>query len=300
MYTLNDPRQQALRTMRASIPTSIWNRNEELTSNLKTRINKHPLNTHPIISELYSGVYDLNAIQSIHLEYRHAIVKLFTDALGMAQFQTRQLEPRLAPGAKIAPRFLLTLNALDEYGFQPGLDSKKYYRGNPNAAHYPLFERVLDDLKIDSTERSNHKPSIQSQKLHSYLEGSFSSYISILTLLAVAETQVIIFSPALRKATELVGINVDEGYYQVHGTTSDKDTNAADDDHEDDLWSALNQACHEDDNEHLQHITLEYLHLWNSFWDAQRSKNSPLSRPASRKSDPISSKKLRELDVMFS
>jgi len=274
MYSLNNPRQQALLAIKSSVPKHIWDKNNEFTSVLKNQIRNHCMSQHPIISELYSGIYDIRAIRQIHLEYKHAIVKLFTDALVMAQFQTRQLEPRLTPGAKIAPRFLLTLNALDEYGFQPGLDTNKYYRGNPNTAHYPLFEEILDELKISSRNRANHIPSIQSQELYSYLESSFSDYASILVLLAIAETQVIIFSPALRKATESVGIDVDQGYYHVHGITSDNDTSAADDDHEDDLWSALNQACTADDKDHLQKITIEYLDLWNKFWNVQRSKNS--------------------------
>jgi len=50
-------------------------------------------------------------------------------------------------------RFLLTLNDLDEFGFQPGIDSSGYYRGNPNNAHYVLFERVLDELDISLEKR---------------------------------------------------------------------------------------------------------------------------------------------------
>jgi len=53
---------------------------------------------------------------------------------------------------------------------------------------------------------------------------------------------VILFSPPLRGATRSLGIRVDDGYYFVHGTTADDTAEAADDDHEDDLWLILTQA----------------------------------------------------------
>ncbi len=43
----------------------------------------------------------INSLNKNHLEYRHAIVQIFTDALLMAQFQTKQLEPKLHSGAKM-------------------------------------------------------------------------------------------------------------------------------------------------------------------------------------------------------
>jgi len=85
----------------------------------------------PAIAALNGGGLGLCTMRRIHLEYRHAIVQIFTDALLAAQFQSRQLEPRLTAGATMAPRFLLTLNDLDEFGFRPGLDSNGYYRSNP-------------------------------------------------------------------------------------------------------------------------------------------------------------------------
>lgn len=272
--SLNNPRQQAIASMMASVSPETWEQNTHFTESLKQKIKQHPIHNNLIIEKLNAGEFNLDEIRNIHMEYRHAIVQIFTDALLMAQTQTRQLEPRLAPGSKMPPRFLLTLNILDEFGFQPGLDCTGYYQGNPKYAHYPLFERVLDDLNISCESRDNYSASDHSDALRIFLEASFDNYPLILALLAAAEEQVIIFSPPLRLATEAVNVNVDQGYYYVHGTSDHENTNANDDDHEDDLWAALNQACTPKDYPEIESKVLQYLDMWNDFWIHQLQMES--------------------------
>ena len=274
---LNNPRLRALDAMKKSVPHEVWAKNVEFTQALRAEIRQHKLNYHHMIYELSFGSFNKNILKDIHLDYRHAIVQIFTDALTMAQAQSRQIEPRLPPGSRIGPRFLLTLNCLDEFGFQPGLDLEGYYRGNPGQAHYPLFERLLDDLQVSTAQRKRFEPSKEACALKSLLENSFHHYQSILVLLAVAEEQVILFSPPLRNAVEKTGHNVQDGYYFVHGTTSEKDTNAADDDHEEDLWNALNQACVPEDYSLLRATALMYMDLWSDFWNLQAHRASSLN-----------------------
>lgn len=268
---LNNPRAQAIRALRESIPADSWSANAKYIAQLRSQIKRHPLFSNPIISVLNNEVLDLPAIKNIHLEYRHAIVQIFTDALLMAQFNTRQLEPRLHPGSKLAARFLLTLNILDEFGFSPGCDSSGYYQGNPSRAHYPLFEQLLDDLGVGMQERQSYQPSKFSDLVRFYLEASYGSYTSVIALLAVAEEQVIMFSPPLRNAVQALGFNVQSGYYHVHGVSSDKTADAFDDDHQDDLWYAVTQACVPQEYEQLSKICLEYCDLWQAFWDTQNA-----------------------------
>lgn len=282
LVELNNPRLRALEAMKQSVPEEVWAQNAGFTKNLRAEIKKHQLNFHGVIDQLMLGLFDEDALRDIHLDYRHAIVQIFTDALTMAQAQSRQLEPRLPPGSRIAPRFLLTLNCLDEFGFQPGIDEADYYKGNPSQAHYPLFEQLMDDMQISDAHRREFKPSKQACAVRSILESSFQHYQSVLLLLAVAEEQVILFSPALRTAVERAGIDVHDGYYFVHGVTSEDHTNAADDDHEEDLWNALNQACTPQDYKMLSAFALSYLDLWDEFWTHQ----------ANRISDQIHSSKL--------
>ena len=265
----DNPRQKAIDGMKNSISEDLWSKNVQFLKTLREEISQHPVSQHPAIQLLNDGSIDKETLKHIHLEYRHAIVQVFTDALLMAQFQTKQLEPRLKSGSKMYARFLLNLNVLDEYGYRPALDINGYYAGNPDYAHYPLFEDVLDDFELTQAERNNYQPSIIAQQVKNYLEYAFDRYEAVTALLAVAEEEVILFSPPLRQATKAVGFNVDSGYYYVHGVSQDETAEAADDDHEDDLWFVLAQACVESDYPYIRLICLEYCDLWQQFWDEQ-------------------------------
>ncbi|AMM28373.1 MULTISPECIES: hypothetical protein [Acinetobacter] len=266
----NNPREKALQGMRNSIPAKQWDENLQFLKQLRKTIAELPVCNHPAIELLNSGYLDKQRLALIHLEYRHAIVQIFTDALLKAQFLTKQLEPKLHSGAKIYPRVLLSLNILDEFGFRPGLDKDNYYLGNPEYAHYPLYEDLLNDYGLTELDRRNYKPSKFADQVRSFLESSYDSYINVVALLAVAEEEVILFSPPLRQATKFVNIDVEGGgYYHVHGVSTDETSEAADDDHEDDLWFALAQAITKDDYESLTKLCIDYCALWNEFWDAQ-------------------------------
>lgn len=263
------PRKKAVSALMRSVSKEAWEKNKAFTDKLREKIQSNVLAEHPVIEILNRGDLSKSCLQEIHMEYREAIVKVFTDALCMAIAQTRQLEPRLPPGSKMPPRFLLTLNTLDEFGFLPGLDAEGYYKGNPDYAHYPLFEDVLGELGITNADKLSFIASQEAVNTREYLENHFHKYHHILLLLAIAETQVIIFSPPLKAAAERKGINITSGYYNVHGTTYDKESDGADDDHEDDLWASLNQALTPADYDEIERVSSGYLTLWNKFWDKQ-------------------------------
>lgn len=267
--SLDDPRNNAILNMKNSIPISMWEKNTIFLKSLREQITNHRVSTHPAIGILNSGILNSYQLKFTHLEYRHAIVQIFTDALLMAQFQTKQLEPNLSSGSKMAARFLLSLNVLDEFGFKPGISQNGYYMGHPDNAHYPLYEKLLESLDITEIDKNNFFPSKISDRVRNYLEDTYDCYISVTALLAVAEEEVILFSPALREAVKAIGRCVDSGYYFVHGVSDDEFCEGADDDHEDDLWFILTQACSEEHYEYLSKICTEYCDLWCKFWDYQ-------------------------------
>lgn len=272
MIDLDQPRKKAIAAMQASVPADLWRQNAAFVQNLRRTIAAHPVARHRAIGILNRGELDAGRMRRIHLEYRHAIVQIFTDALLAAQMQTRQIEPRLRPGAKLAPRFLITLNDLDEFGFRPGSDAEGYYRGNPAYAHYPLFERVLDDYGVSLEERQSYVPSRSARAVRTFLERSYRSYVSVTALLAVAEEEVVLFSPPLRVATRALGIDVNDGYYFVHGVSADETAEAADDDHENDLWLILTQALTPEQYIQVETLCLQYCGLWDCFWSFQMSQ----------------------------
>lgn len=272
MIDLDHSRKKAITVMQASVPVELWRKNADFVKHLREIIAAHPVTRHVAIEVLCRGELDADSMRRIHLEYRHAIVQIFTDALLAAQMQTRQLEPRLCPGAKLAPRFLITLNDLDEFGFRPGSDVDGYYRGNPVYAHYPLFERVLDDFGITQAERNAYVPSRIARAVRAFLERSYRHYLEVTALLAVAEEEVVLFSPPLRAATKALNVDVSDGYYFVHGVSSDDSAEAADDDHENDLWLILTQALTPDQYTRIETLCLQYCGLWDRFWTFQMSR----------------------------
>lgn len=266
---LTNPRQSARDLLRETVPSQKWEQNSKFIDRLRERIGEHPITKHPIIESLNSSSFDLKAVRQIHLEYRHAIVQIFTDALLIAQLQTRQLEPELESGAKMYARFLLTLNTLDEFGFKPGFDSSGYYQGNALGAHYPLYEKVLDELDISQAERKQYEPSEFSRKLRSFLEDSYENLSEVVSLLAAGERVVVLFSAPLRENAKTVGVDTSKGYYMNHGASDDDQAEGDDDTHEDDLWYVLMQSLSPDKYEKIEKLCEEYCDLWAEFWDTQ-------------------------------
>jgi hypothetical protein len=267
----NNPRQIARNLLRNSVSSDLWLKNQQFVTRCREGLQQHPIVEHPTIQALNRGSFGFDAMQKIHLDYRHAIVQIFTDALLMAQVQSRQLERKLAPGTKMYARFLLTLNTLDEFGFKPGIDRDGYYRGNPLEAHYPLYERVLDEFGISFNERTTYTYSPQSDRVREFLEDSYGDFASVIALLAVAERIVVLFSAPLRENAKVVGIETGTGYYLNHGASDDLQAEADDDTHEDDLWYVLMQAISPTEYARITYLCERYCDLWVDFWNAQMS-----------------------------
>jgi hypothetical protein len=268
---LNDPRQTARKLLKDSISSDLWLENQQFVTRCRDRLQQHPIAKQPAIQALNQGAFGLEAMQKIHLDYRHAIVQIFTDALLMAQVQSRQLERKLAPGTKMYSRFLLTLNTLDEFGFKPGIDRDGYYRGNPLEAHYPLYERVLDEFNLSVTDRSTYIWTPQADRVRTFLEDAYGDFTSIVALLAVAERVVVLFSAPLRNNAQVVGVETGTGYYLNHGASDDDRADANDDTHEDDLWYVLMQAISPHEYARIADLCECYSNLWVDFWNTQMS-----------------------------
>lgn len=271
MINFNNPRQKAQEAIRASIPPDLWLANSNFVAQLSQKVKNHQIATHPAIELLNRGKFNRKQMVAIHLDYRQAIVQIFTDALLMAQYDTYQLEPRLAPGSKMYARFLITLNDLDELGFRPGLDKYGYYLGNPSQAHYPLFEEVLDHLKVSQHQRISYIPTKVARQTRQFLANAFRDLCSVVSLLAVAEEEVVLFSAPLRENIRAIGIDVSSGYYACHGSNQDLQADARDDDHANDLWYVLIQALTPQRYGEIEKLTQEYCDIWVKFWDTQIS-----------------------------
>lgn len=265
-------RQNAVNEMIATVGQKKWDENMHFMQSLISTVKKHKINQHPIVKEMQSCEFSLQEMQTIHMEYR-AIVHIFTDALLMAQYQSRKVENVMKPGSKAYARFLLTLNTLDEFGFYYKIGEPCNFQGTPQRSHLILFENLMTDMKISDNDRQVFTPSKVTQKLKNYFLAAYDDYPLLLTLLAVAEEIVMIFSPVMRDNTGALGIPVEEGYYQVHGVSEDEDNDACDDFHQNDLWLILAQGAGGYDRDQLIQNTKVFIDLWEDFWNQDFTQN---------------------------
>lgn len=272
--SMDDPRENARQQMLDSVGMKQWVFGRNYASSLREIIFNHSVATNPMINAMNEGKFSFNSMKEIHLEYRHAIVQIFTDALLKLIFNCEQLDSQLKPGSKQPPRFLILLNVLDEFGFLPGLDNSGYYKGNPKYAHYPLFEEVLYEYDISDSDRLSYKPSDISTNVRQCLESCYDSVAELAAMLATAEIQVMLFSPPLRENTAKLGIDTNEGYYMVHGCAENGQEFANDDDHETDLWLLVAMLLKPEDMLTLETQVLKYCDLWDEFWLQQHDRLS--------------------------
>lgn len=253
------------------ISTEQWERNMLDVNNIKDTLSGHAVFKNQCIDFFQKNKISLDQVKAIHLDYRCAIVQIFTDALLAAAYHATQLEEKysMPAGVKMIPRFLLTPNFQDEFGFH--IENNKL-AGSPLKAHYPLFENVLKDLNISSQDIQVFKPSQSAQQLRNYLQAHYEDFMDIIALLAAAELQVVVFSPILRALVDWHQIDTSCGYYFVHGASTDADSSANDDEHADDLWKCLSLAINHKPVEEIQHTVNRYMDLWDDFWTEQLNR----------------------------
>lgn len=269
-------RQNAMQEMIASVGQDKWDENMHFLQNLISMVKNHKINKHPIVDSMKDCQFSLQEMQTMHMEYR-AIVHIFTDALLMAQYQSKKVENVMKAGSKAYARFLLTLNTLDEFGFYYKIGEPCYFQGTPQRSHLILFEELMSDMSITDNDRESFVPSAVTQKLKEYFLAAYDDYPLLLTLLAVAEEIVMIFSPVMRLNTGALGIPVEEGYYKVHGVSEDEANDACDDFHQNDLWLILAQGAGGYDQQKLLANTKRFINLWEGFWAQDFSENKIMS-----------------------
>jgi hypothetical protein len=285
MFTVDHPRKTAREAIRQSVPSHLWEKNERFSELLLKTVHEHRIASHPIIAQLEGGRHDVAAQQLFHLEFGHAFAQIFTDALIQAMFTATQLEPRLGALGKVAARFLLQLNVLDELGFQPNAKTGSDYAGNPHLSHYLQFDATLRQLGISAEEQSNFKPSTVAVACRRTFEDTYGDHVSLTCLLAISETVFTKFcGPWAKSVGTRTSIDVTEGYHSIH---VEHDGKFIDDDHSEDAWYVFRQAMIPERYEEILIRAQTSLDVWAAFLDqlamAAAAKSTPLSSsPAKR------------------
>ncbi|WP_448761664.1 hypothetical protein [Acinetobacter tandoii] len=260
-------RLEALNFIRHSVEPSLWHRHVEQVNTLKQHSLEHPLFQQNILDRLHNQALSLEQLKLIHINYFAAIVKVFTDALSMLIYQACQLEhhPNIhvhqRVHAKAYARYMLSLNLIDELGF----NTYQLQLSSPSKSHLVYFMDLLHALEIDPF--NEQEVCNEAYELNQFIQLHLNSYEHLLLILACAELQVIKYSEALRINLEKYDSLFTEGYYDCHGIVDDSYRLANDDNHEDDIWSLLTQSYQTSQSHEYQTVVQEYLDLWAKFWN---------------------------------
>lgn len=262
-----DSRAEVIAFIKNAIPTDLWTFNTELVKPFRTEIDQHVLFEHDILEDLKHQKLNLQQLKTIHLNYLNCIVKIFTDALSMLIFQANQLESNQNIDiqnrilSKIYARYLLSLNLLDELGF----NTVDLQQSSPAKSHLAHYLKILEQFGV------NHP--IEQEKIESeafaiqdFIRSNYHSYLNLLLILSITEKQVIVFSEALHMNLKKFGEIFDQGYYACHGVANDQDNLANDDNHANDLWLLCIQAIRPENKSELHEVMQRYLSLWQAFW----------------------------------
>lgn len=260
-------RTELLHFIEHSVSHDLWEKNTAAVNKLKQSAALHAVFQHPILTQLHQSQLSLEQLKFIHLNYFTAIVKIFTDTLSMAIYQALSLEhhanllPNDRIAAKIYARYLLSLNLMDELGF----NTRQLEKSSASKSHLVYFLNLMQQLELDPSDQQQAQP--EAVALAQFIQQHLHSYADLLLILACTELQVIKFSEALRVNISAYDPMYIHGYYACHGIAQQNGTALANDDnHEDDIWALLTQCYMQENDPHLMQLQAEYLQLWERFW----------------------------------
>ncbi len=267
MIKMEAPREVGREAIQKSVPAELWQKNVAFTDELKQIIQKHRMYRHPLTGLLETEDLNKEISKVLHFEFAHAYAQIFTDSLIYAMAQTSELEKRLGPGGKVAARFLLQLNLLDELGYGPNEKVTGDYWGNPALAHYVEFAKTLQQLGAKPGEIFEYKPSPAAKAARKTFTDYYTDYALLTCVLAVAETVFSLFAgPWAKSVARSTDINVNEGYHAIH--VEDEHGDFIDDEHSEDSWYIFRQAVTPERYDEVRKKVGQWLDIWNDFGDS--------------------------------
>jgi hypothetical protein len=248
------------------VPPSTWEQNERFANELKGLIKEHRISSHPLMAMLNQGSFSPEGMKRFHLEFRHAFAQNFTDALIQVMVTAGQLESRQGAIGKVAARFLIQLNVLDELGFEAGKVEHGEYAGDPHHAHYIEFDKVISDLGISPAQVREYVPSKASVEARRTVEEVYGDHVALAARLALAESVFSNFAgPWATNMKKRTDVATDQGYHAIH---VEHEGTFIDDDHSEDMWFVLRQAVEPSRYDELRASTSATLEIWARFCDS--------------------------------
>jgi hypothetical protein len=166
---------------------------------------------------------------------------------------------------KIAARFLVALNVLDELGFEPGVVTEGEYAGSPLQSHYLEFEKTLHELGLTDQQISDYVPSDAAVACRRTLENVFGDHTMLALVLAIAETVFVKFAgPWAQNVRKRTAVDTTKGYHAIHVEIGGS---SVDDDHAEDMWLLFRQALEPAHYDRARAKAKEVLDTWTAFLD---------------------------------
>ena len=264
---LNDPRGAARTAICNSVDKDTWKKNRDFVKKVTSYIEGHRILKHPIVEMMNKATFDANAIKAFHLEFGYAFAQVFTDAVLRAMSTCAQLERRLGPKGKMASRFLLQINMLDELGFAPNAPGHDGWAGHPDNSHYVKFHETLEQLGVPHKELLAYKPSPFAIACRQTFESTYDDHVALTCMLACAESVFDVFAgPWARNTGSKTNVKVEGGYHSIH--VLDNEGHGIDDDHSEDMWTVACQAITPDRYDEMFVNAQIWVETWCSFADA--------------------------------
>ncbi len=257
-----DARDTCRAVIREIVPPDLWAQNERFCGELRDAMRSHGLLRDPLIAALGSAELPPEALKRLHLEFRYSFAQTFTDALLRAMVLSARVEPRLGAVGKVAARFLLQFNVLDELGFVPGRTGESY-GGTPRDAHYTKFHDTLQQLGISEAELIAYVPSDAAVACRRMIESAYDDLVATLSILAVEETIFESFAgPWATNMRQRTTVDVEGGYHAIHVEHAG---GSVDDHHAEDLWYVLRMVLTPEHYDHARTTTSRCLDTVHSF-----------------------------------
>jgi len=278
--TQHTPRAAARAIMRDSLPAEQWARNEAFTERLKATITGHRLYTHPILAAWERNEFTLESLRFVHLEVRAGFLELFMESLLRLMQTTTQLERDLGPKAKVAARFLIQLNVLDELGFVPGGSEAEGFQGSPDQAHYWQLMEALVALGAPPETWWDSPMSPEAQASHAILAENQDDHLRLASVLATIETVFMPFyDPWARNTVHVCGdVAARSAYHTIH--VENDDGHFVDDEHSEDSWYVVRQALTDERRDEVETLIGEALDTWAALMDLFMRHNRELRQAA--------------------
>jgi hypothetical protein len=278
-FPIENPREVSRQIVRASVDPATWHKNEAFTRKLEAMIKASRLFTHPVIASWARKEFTLASMAIVHSEVRAGFAAHFGDALIHLMQTTTTVERRLGAKAKMAARFLIQLNVLEELGYKPTPAGMSGFCGHPGFSHYWQLLETLTALGEPEDRWAAYVPAPESAAATATMRDNFDDHLRLAVVLAGIETAFIpYYGPWAANTIAVSRTDISGGYHSIH--VEDASGAVVDDDHSEDSWYIVRQAVTPDRYAEIEAFLAATLETWARFIDMLAAKDRELKRAA--------------------